>query len=60
MACMKRRYIASAMIPTLNGVPASSPSGTGASVVPPQHRQQAAYWSTRVTTGATLGKSILS
>jgi len=31
--------IANATMPTLNGVPGSNPSGTGASVVPPQHRQ---------------------
>ncbi len=31
--------IAKATMPTLNGVPDSSLSGTGASVVPPQHRQ---------------------
>src|SRR3954447_24286257 len=44
----------------LNGVPGSNPSGSGAKVVPPQQRQSPAYRSTRVTTGATFGRSTLS
>ena len=45
---------------TLNGLPGSRPSGTAPSVVVPQHGQTPAYGSTRVTTGRTLGRSILS
>ena len=45
---------------TLNGVPASRPTGTGANVVPPQHGQCPAYRSTRVTTARIGGRSILS
>jgi hypothetical protein len=35
----KRRYIASATMVWLNGVPGSNPSGSGAKVVAPQQRQ---------------------
>ena len=39
VACMKRKYMVSATMPTLNGVLGSKSSGTGASVTPPQHWQ---------------------